>query len=94
MLKTSFRAVQSVLIILVILGGLVLGNRAAEAQACSSDNWCWQNPLPQGNTINDIWMLNASFAIAVGPDGTILQHDGSTWNPMMSTMSNVHHAVW
>src|SRR5262245_49952835 len=24
---------------------------------CSPDHWCWENPLPQGNTLNAIWAV-------------------------------------
>ena len=34
--------------------------------------WRWENPLPQGNTLNGIWGSGARDAWAVGNGGTIL----------------------
>jgi photosystem II stability/assembly factor-like uncharacterized protein len=48
---------------------------------CSSDNWCWVNPLPQGNDVNDILYVDSNTAWAVGDYGTILStlDGGTTW---------------
>ena len=37
------------------------------------NGWEWQNPLPQGNTLNDIQTFDGQNAIAVGSAGTILK---------------------
>lgn len=39
---------------------------------CSSDSWCWSNPVPQGNFIDGIWGSDASHVWAVGQGGTIV----------------------
>ena len=41
---------------------------------CSDDNWCWRNPLPQGNPLNGVWGSGESDVWAVGSGGTILEH--------------------
>ena len=44
--------------------------------------WGWQNPLPQGNTLNDIDFLDNFFGIAVGNTSTIMKttDGGLTWS--------------
>ena len=42
------------------------------ARICSSDAWCWENPLPLGNPLSDIWGADANNAWAVGGSGTIV----------------------
>ena len=44
-------------------------------------DWYWQNPLPQGNLLNDIHLFDEFSGIAVGGFGTIVltTDGGSTW---------------
>jgi photosystem II stability/assembly factor-like uncharacterized protein len=35
--------------------------------------WYWQNPIPQGNKLNDVWMFNSQVILAVGDVGTIIK---------------------
>lgn len=46
---------------------------------CSPDNWCWQNPLPQGLTLRGVWGAASDDIWAVGDYGTIMHYDGLTW---------------
>jgi hypothetical protein len=46
---------------------------------CSPDRWCWQNPLPQGLRLADVFALSSSDVWAVGYYGTVLHYDGSDW---------------
>ncbi len=49
--------------------------------------WEWQNPKPQGNTLNDVDFLDNSFGIAVGNTTTIMKSiDGK--NPLDLTKFN------
>ncbi len=57
-------------------------------------DWEWQNPLPQGNTLNDIWVHSDTDIFAVGESGEILHYDGSRWTEMTSGASESLHAVW
>ena len=43
--------------------------------------WQWQNPLPQGNTLNDIIVIGQNSAIAVGQAGTVMKttDGGNSW---------------
>ncbi len=38
-------------------------------------DWTWQNPLPQGNSLRDVWGSSGSDVFAVGDGGTILHYD-------------------
>ena len=44
--------------------------------------WTWQNSLPQGNTLQDIKMINEQIGYAVGDAGTIIHTDngGQSWS--------------
>ena len=51
---------------------------------CSSllaQQWTWQNPLPQGNTITSLKFVNATTGFGVGTAGTVIRTTdaGSTW---------------
>ncbi|MCK4389834.1 MAG: chitobiase/beta-hexosaminidase C-terminal domain-containing protein [Desulfobacterales bacterium] len=56
--------------------------------------WEWQNPLPQGNTLNGIWGSSGNKVFAVGDSGTILHYDGSHWSRMSSGTYAGLNAVW
>ncbi len=57
--------------------------------------WSWQNPLPQGNSINDIEFIDNYFGLAVGETGTILKttDGGITWSQQNSTTTKVIYNV-
>ena len=48
----------------------------------AQDNWYWQNPLPQGNDIMDVFIFDQNSAIAVGANGSILKstNGGNSWD--------------
>ncbi|MBL8951500.1 MAG: hypothetical protein JNK82_12020 [Myxococcaceae bacterium] len=43
------------------------------------DGWCWENPLPQGNTLNAAWASSERDVWAVGNVGTLLHYNGQYW---------------
>lgn len=47
----------------------------------SQSGWQWNNPLPQGNDLNEVSILNSSTIIAVGDYGTVIRSTdgGFTW---------------
>ncbi len=49
--------------------------RGCAPRICSDSNpgWCWVNPLPQGNDLNDVWVSPWGDIWAVGAGGTILR---------------------
>ena len=67
----------------------------AHAQpVCSSDGWCWSNPLPQGNTVISVWGTASTDVWAVGASGTILHSDGSAWSGFPSETTSPLYGVW
>ena len=58
---------------------------AAEAGAnvarpiCSSDGWCWESLLPQGNDVEAMWASAANDIWVAPRPGPILHWDGATW---------------
>ena len=50
------------------------------ARVCSSGNWCWYNPLPQGNTLRSVWGVASNDVWAAGDGGTLLHFDGANWS--------------
>lgn len=50
---------------------------------CTTSNWCWESPLPQGNRLQGLWgnPTKEGEVWAVGGGGTALQRvaDGSGW---------------
>lgn len=47
----------------------------------SSAQWEWQNPLPQGNSLGDVYAFDEQYCWAVGNSGTIIftENGGNTW---------------
>ncbi len=52
------------------------------ATATSQEDWHWQNPIPQGNELNDIWMFSSQVILAVGDIGTVIKSTdgGINWS--------------
>src|SRR5438552_18810283 len=61
---------------------------------CSSDGWCWSNPLPQGNHLHSAWGSASNDVWAVGEGGTILHWDGRAWSASASGTGNGLYRVW
>jgi hypothetical protein len=74
-------------------GGTSVSASPAPA-TCSVDNWCWRNPLPQGNRLMGVWGSGASDVWAVGDSGTILHWNGSAWSSATSGTANTLTGVW
>jgi hypothetical protein len=45
---------------------------------CTSECWCWANPLPQGNPLSAIWGASDTDVWFAGVAGTVLHWNGST----------------
>ena len=52
----------------------------------AQEGWFWQNPLPQGNNLQDIYVFDENTAIAVGNVGTVIKttDGGTNWNSQTS----------
>ena len=82
--------------VLITLIGVMVNNPSAHAAVrVGSSSWVWQNPLPQGNTLNAIFCVDTNNCIAVGDSGAILAttNGGTTWagqpSPTIQTLRAV-----
>ena len=61
---------------------------------CNAEQWCWRNPLPQGNLLSTVWGSGASDVWAVGYFGAIVHWNGSAWSGF-STGTTYHLSdIW
>lgn len=63
-------------------------------RVCSSDGWCWDNPYPQGNPLNGVWVAPDKTVIAVGGHGTVLRSNGAGWSSIQSNTTEDLYAIW
>lgn len=54
-------------------------------------NWEWQNPLPQGNVLFSVKLINPETAIAAGGAGLVMKttNDGNTWSTKFHVGDNM-----
>src|SRR5258705_4346163 len=67
------------------------------AQQPQPSGWEWQNPLPQGNTINCVrFAADKKNGWAVGSDGTILRtrNGGFEWDSQLSPATTTLYGVY
>ena len=77
----------------VLTSGVVatVNNPSSEV---ATGEWEWQNPLPQGNTLNAVWGSSGSNVFAGGWNGTILHYDSSVWTAMTSGTTECLRSIW
>ena len=58
-----------------------VGDRSSTLVYIQDDEWqtSWQNPIPQGNSLNDIEVISDNLIIAVGDNGLIMNRSDSEW---------------
>lgn len=61
---------------------------------CSSDNWCWENPNPQGNTLNAIAGFSDQDVWAVGSYGALMHYSCGTWRAIPSGTTADLNAIY
>ena len=66
----------------------------AGAPICSGDDWCWQNPLPQGNDLAALWAFSPLDIWAVGAYTTALHFDGQSWTGQTGSSRTAFTGVW
>src|ERR1043165_4648062 len=70
-----------------VVGSPMPTNTSSKMRAgSSSGQWVWQNPLPQGNTLQDCSFVDTNNGFAVGARGTILRttDGGNNWDILTS----------
>ena len=62
----------------------------------TAPGWFWQNPLPTGNSLYDVWMTDANTGTAVGAFGIIVRttDGGTTWTAQDSGNFKKKKIVW
>ena len=48
---------------------------------CGQQNWKWQNPLPQGKSINELTIIDSTYIVAAGDNGLLIKSidNGTNW---------------
>ena len=63
---------------------------AVAASVCNAQ-WYWQNPLPCGNSLNDVCFVDANIGIAVGDLGTIVKTTAWAFRFFTDWITILHH---
>ena len=77
--RRTYKLLGLALILLSL--ALALPAVASAFVSTGDGTWVWQNPLPQGNTLNDVIFLDASHGWSVGVYGTLMatSDGGVSW---------------
>ena len=75
-------------------GGPDASAAAAPGACVGGAQFCWVNPLPQGDPLAGLWAARADDAWAVGPVGAILHWDGGTLEVVPVPTVAPLRAVW
>ncbi|MCU0485811.1 MAG: hypothetical protein MUC85_06825 [Anaerolineales bacterium] len=62
--------------------------------AVAGDEWIWENPLPQGNTLWGVWGAAGDEVYAVGAMGTVLRYNGADWLTTANLDEDIFYDVW
>lgn len=54
------------------------------------EEWCWQNPLPQGNSLRAVHAFAPDDVWAAGDVGTVLHWDGARWTRTETNPFDAH----
>src|SRR5258706_1122340 len=76
------RATKSTLCGVLVLASVLWTHPARAADG----GWIWQNPVPTGSGLNDVVMVDAQTAVAVGEAGAIVRttDGGASWRAQSS----------
>lgn len=56
--------------------GVTTPNVCGRPRLCQADGWCFENPLPQGNTIHGMWVASDREVFLAGDNATLLLWNG------------------
>jgi hypothetical protein len=77
-----------------LFSGLILFICAFPAFSELPMDWTWQNPVPQGNTLEAVWGRSATEVYAIGSQQTLLRWDGVNWSPAQDPPSPPISDLW
>jgi photosystem II stability/assembly factor-like uncharacterized protein len=85
-MRSSSCRVVLALVVALIVSGVALPSSALATISTGDGVWKWQNPLPQGNSINGAFFLDAQAGWLVGDRGTIIHtgDGGGSWTSQQS----------
>ncbi len=61
---------------------------------CSSDSWCWDNPLPMGNNITEVWGADANHVWFTSNQGRFLKWNGTALVADDTGVSGGLKSIW
>jgi hypothetical protein len=61
---------------------------------CNPEGYCWENPLPFGNTLQDVQVVAADDIWAVGSEQLLLHYDGTGWSGSFDGKKPALRAIW
>lgn len=61
---------------------------------CPSPKWCWENPFPQGSTLEAVHGTAPDDVWAVGEGGVVLWWGGEAWTSTPSGTTSSLRSVW
>ncbi len=70
------------------------GEDAGRVAFCSADDWCWENPWPQGNALNAVWAASESDVWFAGERGTLMHWDGSRFEQVSLDAGVTLRGLW
>lgn len=61
---------------------------------CASGQWCWENPVPHGESVFDAFALSATDVWAVGGHGLAMRWNGTAWTRVETGTTADLRRVW
>lgn len=65
-----------------------------QPKQCSAAGVCWENPVPHGNALNDIWLSPGGDVWVVGDYGQVMRWNGSTLTTVPSGTTENLRLIW
>ena len=86
------RTTKAAPVVGVVALALVLCPAALAALSTGDGGWFWQSPLPQGNDLEAVTMIDGQHLVAAGDNGTMLTSSdgGSTWSAHDLRIAGAH----
>lgn len=67
-------------------GGVVWGKMN---MTCAAGQWCWQSPLPHGNSYRALWLSGLTNVYTIDSDGLAYRYNGQTWSAINISSSRM-----
>jgi photosystem II stability/assembly factor-like uncharacterized protein len=89
------RSVSILILFSMVLACVIMTAPVGLADGAACPDFYWQNPLPQGNALQDIDAVDANTAWVVGDYGTIMKttNGGARWQRQVSGTTSVLNSI-